>query len=136
MVGILCVSMAIILLTTLLKLRNCEEVMNNDKNYLVVGSIDFFYGVGNTLIFYPSPFLFALIVGREILIADNSDIGLMCRILTCGFRYLSQVASDFPDETVHMYKPPSMREHFTETPLLYRFITVAYRGQKTDWFMW
>jgi len=53
-------------------------------------------GIGNFLIFYPAAFYFAALTGRDIIIADDSLVGEMCKVLYCGFPHFSNVASAFP----------------------------------------
>lgn len=48
------------------------------------------------MIFYPAAYYFALLTGRDILIADDSLLAEMCSVLHCGFPLVSEVASAFP----------------------------------------
>jgi hypothetical protein len=52
--------------------------------------------MGNLLIFFPAAYYFATFTGREIIIQDNSIIGEMCNIITCGFPFVSDLAKAFP----------------------------------------
>lgn len=48
------------------------------------------------LIFFPAAFYFAALTGRDILIADGSVLGEMCKIVQCGFPHLRFIAPAFP----------------------------------------
>ena len=53
-------------------------------------------GIGNLLIYFPALYYFAAFTGRDIIISDKSIIGEMCRIITCGFPFASEMALAFP----------------------------------------
>lgn len=53
-------------------------------------------GVGNTLIYYPVIFWFAVFTGRDVSITDLSSVGSVCRVLNCGFPFTSEVKKQFP----------------------------------------
>lgn len=48
-------------------------------------------GLGNTLIFFPGAYYFALLSGRDILIAEQSIVGAMCRIVSCGYPFMNDI---------------------------------------------
>lgn len=109
--------------------------------YLVIGSHGFSGGAGNTLIYYPSVFFFALATHREVLISDQSDIGYMCQFLVCGFRRLSQVLSttssttdpQHASEDVHGFKHLHLVRHFEGSELEQRFVRyTAIKGKYTQ----
>ena len=54
-------------------------------------------GVGNTLIYYPIVFWFAVFTGRDLSITDLSSVGSVCRIFHCGFPFTSDMKKKFPD---------------------------------------
>ena len=68
--------------------------MKNKRRFLLIGGGG--AGIGNFLIYYPSAYYFALFTGRDILIIDDSLIGEMCTVLTCGYPFYSQVQTAFP----------------------------------------
>ena len=71
---------------------------NKDRKFLLLGSEGGEgAGLGNLLIFYPSAFWFASFTNRNIIIADGSIIGEMCRIIKCGFPFASEIALAFPE---------------------------------------
>lgn len=54
-------------------------------------------GVGNTLVYFPVVYWFAVFTGRDLAITDLSSVGSVCRILNCGFPFTSEVKSKFPE---------------------------------------
>ena len=54
-------------------------------------------GIGNILIFFPAMYYFAAFTGRDIIISDKSMVGEMCRIITCGFPFASEMSLAFPN---------------------------------------
>lgn len=74
-----------------------QTTHNKDRKFLVIGSEGSEgAGLGNLLIFFPSAFWFAAFTGRNIVISDGSTIGEMCRIITCGFPFVSEMERAFP----------------------------------------
>eukprot|EP01031_Cornospumella_fuschlensis_P027819 gene27819-33595_t len=70
---------------------------NMERKFLIFGTDDSGgAGLGNMLIFFPAAFYFAALTGRDILIADGSVLGEMCRIIHCGFPHLKYIAPAFP----------------------------------------
>lgn len=71
---------------------------NKDRKFLIVGNENTQgTGIGNILIFYPAAYYFSVFTSREIIIEDNSIIGEMCNIITCGFPFVSDLVKAFPD---------------------------------------
>lgn len=68
--------------------------MKSKRRFLLIGGGG--AGIGNFLIYYPAAYYFALFTGRDILIIDDSLIGEMCMVLTCGYPFYSQVQTAFP----------------------------------------
>jgi hypothetical protein len=66
----------------------------SQRKFLVIGGAG--AGIGNFLIFYPAAYYFAALTGRDVLIKDDSLIGELCKVLACGFPFVSQVAAAFP----------------------------------------
>ena len=54
-------------------------------------------GIGNTLIYYPIVFYFAVFTGRDICITDLSSVGSVCRILKCRFPFTSEIKKLYPE---------------------------------------
>lgn len=75
---------------------------NHDRKFLIIGSEGSEgAGLGNLLIFFPSAFWFASFTNRNIIIDDNSIIGQMCKVITCGFPFVSEIKSAFPQYFVN-----------------------------------
>jgi hypothetical protein len=73
------------------------DVQNNDRRFLIIGSDNSAgAGMGNILIFFPAAYYFAMFTGRDIVIADKSVVGEMCKIITCGFPLVSEMALAYP----------------------------------------
>lgn len=53
-------------------------------------------GLGNLLIFFPAAYYFAAFTERDIIISDNSIIGEVCKLIHCGFPFVSEMAAAFP----------------------------------------
>ena len=53
-------------------------------------------GIGNLLVYFPALYYFAAFTGRDIIISDKSIVGEMCKIITCGFPFASEMALAFP----------------------------------------
>ena len=49
------------------------------------------------MIFFPAAYYFAALTGRDLLIFDNSMVGEFCKIVTCGFPMVSEMAVAFPE---------------------------------------
>jgi hypothetical protein len=54
-------------------------------------------GVGNTLIYFPVIYWFAVFTGRDLSVTDLSSVGSVCRIFHCGFPFTSEMKKKFPD---------------------------------------
>ena len=54
-------------------------------------------GLGNFLIFFPSGYYFAALTGREIVIIDNSLLGEVCKVVLCGYPFLSTMTEAYPE---------------------------------------
>ena len=54
-------------------------------------------GLGNFLIFFPSGYYFAALTGREIVIIDHSLLGEVCKIVLCGYPFLSTMTEAYPE---------------------------------------
>jgi hypothetical protein len=54
-------------------------------------------GVGNTLVYFPVVYWFAVFTGRDVAVTDLSSVGSVCRIFNCGFPFTSEVIKMFPD---------------------------------------
>jgi hypothetical protein len=80
--------------TSAISLKQDEYV--DSRKYLLVGSPG--SGVGNTLIFFPAAYYFAMFSSRIILIDDiaGSLISEICTVLHCGYPLYSEVANAFP----------------------------------------
>ena len=73
------------------------DVQNNDRRFIIIGSDSAVgAGMGNILIFFPAAYYFAMFTGRDILIADGSVVGEMCRVIHCGFPMVSEMALAYP----------------------------------------
>lgn len=73
------------------------DIQNNDRRFIIIGSDNASgAGMGNILIFFPAAYYFAMFTGRDILIADGSVIGEMCRVIHCGFPMVSEMALAYP----------------------------------------
>lgn len=111
---------------------------SSDK-YVVIGSHTFSGGVGNTLIYYPSVFFFAIATKREVLISDQSDLGLMCKLIVCGFRRLSQVQvkttghGTSVGKDVPTYKHFHLLRHFEGSEIQEQFVRFDSYNPKSDW---
>ena len=53
-------------------------------------------GFGNLMIFFPAVYYFAALTGRDLLIFDNSILGELCKIITCGFPMVSEMSLAYP----------------------------------------
>lgn len=118
---------------------------NHDRRFLVLGAENSGGGgVGNLLVFYPAAFYFAAITGRDIIITDNSALGGICGVITCGFPFVSQLEEAFP----HIVNPqtltsaPSLRHgdfiKYMESNLEASQPVVKVGGflSKSDWWVW
>lgn len=56
------------------------------------------FGFCNLFFSFVAIYYFAAFTGRDIIIADNSIIGEMCRIITCGFPFASEISLAYPDK--------------------------------------
>lgn len=120
---------------------------NSNEKYLVIGSRVFSGGIGNTLIYYPAAFFFAILTNREIIIHDESDIDLMCKFITCKFRRLSQVSqvSDLISSSARKnqrksYNVTSLKHfdllnHFKMIEIEQQFIKSTTFVSKSDWIL-
>ncbi len=73
------------------------DVQNNDRRFLIIGSDSAAgAGMGNILIFFPAAYYFAMFTGRDIIIADKSVVGEMCKVITCGFPLVSEMSMAYP----------------------------------------
>ena len=74
------------------------DVQNKDRQFMLLGHDDAGgAGIGNLLIFFPAAYYFSVITSRDIIINDHSLFGELCRIIQCGFPFLSNVRLAFPD---------------------------------------
>lgn len=118
---------------------------NHNRRFLVLGAENSGGGgVGNLLIFYPAAFYFAAITGRDIIITDNSALGGICGVITCGFPFVSQLEEAFP----HIVNPqtltsaPSLKHgdfiKYMESNLEANQPVVKVGGflSKSDWWVW
>jgi len=118
---------------------------NYDRRFLVLGAENSGGGgVGNLLIFYPAAFYFAAITGRDIIITDNSALGGICGVITCGFPFVSQIEEAFP----HIVNPqtlssaPSLKHgdfiKYMESNLEANQPVAKVGGflSKSDWWVW
>lgn len=75
-------------------------LQNSDRRFLLFGSDDSGgTGLGNFLVFYPAAYYFAAFTGRDLIISDGgvgSVIAEVCRIITCGFPFASDLARAYP----------------------------------------
>lgn len=75
-------------------------MQNSDRRFLLFGSDDSGgTGLGNMLVFYPAAYYFAAFTGRDLIISDGgvgSVIAEVCRIITCGFPFASDLARAYP----------------------------------------
>lgn len=100
-------------------------------------------GVGNSLIFFPAAYHFAVISGREIILPDNSNAGQVCKTIRCGTPLLSEMVHAFPDilskekiAAAKQYKVFQFMEFIRgetkiDEPVIYVDGFVAYRS---DWY--
>ena len=75
-------------------------LQNSDRRFVLFGSDDSGgTGLGNFLVFYPAAYYFAAFTGRDLIISDGgvgSVIAEVCRIITCGFPFASDLARAYP----------------------------------------
>jgi hypothetical protein len=73
-----------------------QDEYQDSRKYLLVGFPG--GGVGNTLIFFPAAYYFAMLSSRIILIDDTAGslISEICTVLHCGYPLYSEVADAFP----------------------------------------
>ena len=71
---------------------------NKNRKFVLYGSPEPSEGagIGNLLIYFPALYYFAAFTGRDIIISDKSIVGEMCKIITCGFPFASEMALAFP----------------------------------------
>jgi hypothetical protein len=72
--------------------------------FAVIGASDYTAGNGNSISYYPFFALYALTVGRTLVINDDSGIGQMCKVINCGIPMYSEVARYYPDDNVHWFQ--------------------------------
>ena len=80
-------------------------------------------GLGNFLIFFPSAYYFAALTGREIVIIDNSLLGEVCKVVICGYPFLSTMTEAYPEyfddeamKGVKGLKVMQFRDYFEKWP--------------------
>jgi hypothetical protein len=86
---------------------------NRDRKFIVIGADKSEgAGIGNLLIFFPAVYYFAAFTSRDIIISDNSIIGELCKIVTCGFPFASEMALAFPKilDTDKLKHPPVIKK--------------------------
>lgn len=80
-------------------------MQNSDRRFLLFGSDDSQgTGLGNFLVFYPAAYYFAAFTGRDLIISNNgagSIIAEVCRIVTCGFPFSTDLANAYPGILSH-----------------------------------
>jgi hypothetical protein len=94
---------------------NAEVVPGTSRRFVEYSPVGPNRGIGNTLIYFPVIYWFAVFSGRDIAISDLSSVGSVCRILNCGFPFTSEVKKKFPD--LKLAKSPVVKnmhliEHF------------------------
>jgi hypothetical protein len=109
------------------------------RQYLVIGSRTFGNGVGNTLLYYPAAYFFAVVENRTVVVDDHSDIGLMCGVIQCGFKLLSKVdkgPSNSKVSIVDVKHWTMFTEHYHGRPLTARYLRlVGSNTAKADWIV-
>ena len=80
-------------------------------------------GLGNFLIFFPSAYYLAALTGREIIIIDNSLLGEVCKVVLCGYPFLSTMTEAYPEyfddeamKRVKGVKVIQFRDYFEKWP--------------------
>jgi hypothetical protein len=125
---------------------NGGTVQNNDRRFLIIGSDDSTgAGMGNLLIFFPAAYYFAALTGRDIIISDKSHIGEMCRIIKCGFPFVSEMALAYPGilneyniKTAPSIKKGDMQKHFENKSNTKELVIRAwgYKPESDWWVYW
>ena len=75
-------------------------MQNSDRRFMLFGADESQgTGLGNFLVFYPAAYYFAAFTGRDLIISDNaagSIIAEVCRIITCGFPFATDMSHAYP----------------------------------------
>ena len=91
-------------------------------------------GIGNFLGFYPAAYYFALLTGRLLFVLDDSLMGEMCAVVTCGFPKYSDMTKAFPryfDSNKLAYKKAwDFRLHLDRSAPLEVFPVIVATGYK------
>lgn len=69
-----------------------------DRKWMVMGLVEDGTGLGNLLLFFPAAYYFAAFTNREIVLLDDSNIGLFCQVIRCGFPTVSEAKSVFEED--------------------------------------
>ena len=87
------------------------------------------------LIYYPSAYFFAVLTGRQPVIIDDSDLGFMCKVIVCGFPFMSEYASKYPKDEVHTQKHYLMIGRFVKNTIQERFPNIDSYVSKSNWIV-
>ena len=87
------------------------------------------------LIYYPSAYFFAVLLGRQPAIIDDSDLGMMCKVIVCGFPFLSEFTSKYPNEAVQSQKHYIILERFLKNQVHERYPNIDSFMSKSNWIL-
>ena len=68
-------------------------------------------------------------------VIDDSDLGLMCKVIVCGFPFLSRFAATYPNDAVHTQKHFQILQRFLNNDIHERFPNIDSFINKSHWIL-
>lgn len=122
-------------------------VSSEQQRYLIIGARDYTnIGIGNMLAFFPAAHFFGIVSNRHIVIQDESHFGVFCKVIRCGFPFLSEVMAAYPDyfskvkfDSFPGLKWRDMLSAIENNTVLYSdqpLISVSGLDSRSEWYIW